>query len=187
MKADFDIGNLVYVILTIVFLAVGALGKKKKPPRNVTADEGETEVIPDIRSQFMDLFKDVNPVPQDYSDTDYIPETEKDMDEEAVLDSVPEDFSSEYAEETVSEPVKAEYSNIDYSNQAKSSLDTTGMDEGESVFDYNEGKGAPGNESVNSPYYQTQGSSTDVLSDITEDFDARKAFIYSEIFKRKEF
>ena len=28
---DFDIGNLVYIVLTLIFLIVGALGKKKKP------------------------------------------------------------------------------------------------------------------------------------------------------------
>ncbi len=42
---DFDIGNLVYIVLTLIFLIVGALGQKKKPNPQVfeSYDEDQEE------------------------------------------------------------------------------------------------------------------------------------------------
>jgi len=39
MKMDFDIGNMFYIILTLIIIIAGAFGKKKKPVHSPAASE----------------------------------------------------------------------------------------------------------------------------------------------------
>ena len=57
---DFDIGTLIYILLTIVFIVIGSLGKKKKPVINAPGEESAgTESMDDpITENLKKLFGD---------------------------------------------------------------------------------------------------------------------------------
>jgi hypothetical protein len=187
MKADFDIGNLLYVVLTIVFLAVGALGKKKKPVQKVSEEPQDATIDTDtIKSQFQDLFRELNPTTQLLREQEYqfIP-TEK-TEEEPLLDSVPKE-SSESAIDVIPVYEQPIDSNINYNDQAQSSLDTTGMDEGEPVFDYKKDHNSLVYNDLTKEYDSVLAYHEEELAEIIDGFDPKTAFVYSEIFKRKEF
>ena len=188
MKADFDIGNLVYVILTIVFLVIGAMGKKKKPlPRVSEEDVPEITPEPDnLKSQFQELFRELNPNTELLKQQEYYFTPKDSVEEGPSLDVVPE-LSTESVEDIIPPETQAIDSNINYSDQAKSSLDTTGMDEGEPAFDYEKDQSSLVYNQETKEYSSVLSDREEELAFLVDDFDPKKAFIYSEIFKRKEF
>jgi hypothetical protein len=187
MKADFDIGNLVYVILTIAFLIIGAIGKKKKPVVRVSDDAQDAEVNPDsIKSQLQVLFNEFNPTTELLKEPEYKFSSESSVEEGPALDVVPE---ADY--ESVEEIIPAYKTPLDnpFSNyeQAKSSLDTTGMDEGIPAFDYEKDDNSLVYNKKTKEYSAVLSEDEEVLAGIIDDFDPKAAFVYSEIFNRKEF
>lgn len=186
MKADFDIGNLVYVILTVVFLIIGAVGKKKKPRAQVS-DEEETIPEPEnLKAQFQEIFKEFSPTIEAIKQQDYY-FTEKDSVEYSTpVDTIPE-LSSETIEDIIPPAAQPIDSNINYNDQAQSSLDITGMDEGSSAFDYSKDHSSLVYNDVTDEYSEVLSEQEEELSGIIDGFDPKKAFIYSEIFNRKDF
>lgn len=188
MKADFDIGNLLYVALTIVFLIIGAMGKKKKPVQRQTEESPESiPVSEDIKSQFQELFREFNPVPQDYKEEEYSFAPTESVEDGPVLDVVPDERI-----ESVEYPAYQEYiqpldSNINYNDQAQSSLDTTGMDEGTPAFNYQKDEGSLIYNDLTKEYTSVLSDEEEELAGIVDNFDPKSAFVYSEIFNRKEF
>jgi len=187
MKADFDIGNLVYVILTIVFLVIGAVGKKKKPAP-VSSDEYHDEPVDEnsIKSQFQEMFREFNPVPEPVKEQEYSFTQKDSLEDGTSLDIVPE-YSFESIEDIIPASSPPLDSNINYYEQAQSSLDTTGMDEGTPAFDYDEDSSSLVYNEVTKEYSAVLSRNEEVLAELVDGFDARTAFVYSEIFNRKEF
>lgn len=187
MKADFDIGNLLYVVLTIVFLIFGALGKKKKPAPKVADEPQDTSTADsNIKFQLEDLFKELNPVPEIEKEPEYDYAREGSVEDDIPIDTVP--LVSETPVDTVPEYVQPIDSNINYNDQAQSSLDTAGMEEGTPDFDYSrENRLFQNGDLTIEGASSENGSEQGELEAVVDDFDPRSAFIYSEIFKRKEF
>lgn len=188
MKAEFDIGNLVYVLLTIVFLAVGALGKKKKKPVTQVSEETPgTDIAPDsIKSQFQELLRELNPTAEIQREQEYSFTPKGSVEEGPILDVVPED-SSESLIDTIPAFNQPLDSNINYNDQARSSLDTTGMDEGVPDFDYEKDHNSLIYNKITKEYDSVMMEHEEELAGIVDGFDPKAAFVYSEIFNRKEF
>jgi hypothetical protein len=188
MKADFDIGNLVYVILTIVFLAFGALGKKKKKPvPQVSEEPQDNDLNPDsIKSQFQELFRELNPAVEILKEQEYSFTPKNTVEDGPPLDVVPE-FSPESLLDIIPPADQPLDSNINYTDQAQSSLDITGMDEGEPAFDYKKDNNSLVYNKITDEYDSVLMEHEEELEGIVGSFDPKTAFVYSEIFKRKEF
>ena len=187
MKAGFDIGNLVYVVLTIVFLVVGALGKKKKPVAQVSDEAEDVETDSNsIKSQFQELFREFNPglTIQERPTYDFSPG--ENIEDVAAIDIVPRpnNVSSIDFVPINDQPID---SNINYKDQAQSSLDTAGMDEGLPIFDYQKDHHSLVYNTVTNEYNTLLLDHEVELAEIIDGFDPKTAFVYSEIFKRKEF
>jgi hypothetical protein len=184
MKADLDIGSLIYIILTIVFIIAGAVGKKKKPAPS--ARQAGTSEPRDTGSgiRFEDIMRELNPVPIPVNEPEFIFGSEKTVEDSPVIDTVPEPYA---VEDTIPADTQPIDNTRNYRELAKSSLDTVSSNEGSSVFGY--AKAADAGQDYD-PDDITNPQKEDlelVLADINESFDAREAFIYSEIFKRKDF
>jgi hypothetical protein len=188
MKADFDIGNLVYVILTIVFLVIGAMGKKKKPIPQAS-DEESPEVVPEpdnIKSQFQELFRELNPATDLIKQQEYYFSPKETVEEGTSLDVVP-DLSNESVEDIIPPETQPVDSNINYNDQAQSSLDTSGMDEGTPAFDYDKDHSSLVYNDLTKEYSTVLSDQEEEMVSLVDDFDPKTAFIYSQIFNRKEF
>lgn len=183
MKADFDIGNLLYVVLTILFLVLGAFGKKKKPasvaPESTPDDN-------DIRSQFQDIFREINPAAEYIREPLYNNVEESNVESGPGLDTLPEDpFESIEEISAGGEPVlDTTHSNYDL---AVSSLENIETEEGVSVFSIMKEIQEEDPNDLTSKSYEAETEGNPELALITEGFEARTAFIYSEIFNRKVF
>ncbi len=174
MKADLDIGSLIYVLLTVVFLVVGAVGKKKKP-----APERKPELQDEPQSgiSFDAIMRELNPLPVAPQETEYSFSPETTVEDGPAIDTVPGQYSpvDTIPEETV--PVDNTFS---YTSYTLSELDSSSAKEGTSVFASKTGAfGIPGEDPE-----EADGA---FAAEISSDFDARKAFVYSEIFKPKYF
>jgi hypothetical protein len=187
MKADFDIGNLVYVILTIVFLVIGAVGKKKKPLPGVSAKPQDSQEEPEnLKTQFQELFREFNPGLEILKEPEFSFTPKSTVEDGPGLDVMPE-YSTETIEDIippVSQPID---SNINYNDQAQSSLDTAGMDEGVHAFDYEKDHSSLIYNDLTKEYSSILTDDEEEMVVLVEEFDPKKAFLYSEIFKRKEF
>ncbi len=186
MKADFDIGNLVYVILTIVFVAIGAMGKKKKPQTQVSHEEDVSEEPETLKTQFQEIFRELNPTTEVLRAQEYYFTSKDSVEDTTPIDVVP-DLSTEKIEDIIPAETQPIDSNIDYRDQAQSSLDTTGMDEGEPAFDYSKDHSSLVYNSLTDQYSAALTDMEEEMSGLVEDFNPRTAFIYSEIFNRKDF
>jgi hypothetical protein len=187
MKADFDFGNLIYVLLTIAFLVYGAIGKKKKPLPRVSAEPQNSEEEPvNLKTQFQELFREFNPGLEILKEPEFTFSPKKTVEDGPGLDVLP-DFSTETIEDIippVSQPID---SNINYNDQAQSSLDTAGMDEGVHAFDYEKDHSSLVYNDLTKEYSSVLTDDEEEMAVLVEEFDPKKAFLYSEIFKRKEF
>jgi hypothetical protein len=187
MKAAFDFGNLVYVILTVAFLIIGAIGKRKKPVTRVPDEyQGRDETQGSIKSQFQELLKEFNPTAEIITNQEYSFSPKESVEEGPALDVVPE-LTTESVLDIVPAAEQPIDSNIDYRDQAQSSLDITGLDEGEPVFNYGKDHNLLIYNTITKEYNSTLTEDEELLAEIVDGFDARTAFVYSEIFKRKEF
>jgi hypothetical protein len=198
MKAAFDFGDLLYVVLTIIFIAAGAFGKKKKPVqqrpvKRIPAENGNQEVITSKGFNIDDLLKDYLGVPDiaTKSETDtelYEPEraedntgnTEEYIPEEPVPATSLEDQGYEkYTEEraVTSEEYKSAFGPSIMESQGFEEITKSEISDEETITDQislSEGQGV------------VQDGYNPELEGIVGEFDARKAFIYSEIFNRRD-
>jgi len=187
MKAEFDIGNLVYVILTIAFLAIGALGKKKKPVRQVSEEPSDDNVTPNsIESQIQELFRELNPSVELEQKQEYSFTPQGSVEEGPILDIIPED-NTESKIDVIPAFERPIDSNINYNDQAHSSLDTTGMEEGIPDFDYEKDHSSLIYNDLTQEFSTVSTQDEVELAGIVDGFDPKTAFVYSEIFNRKEF
>lgn len=85
MKMDFDIGNLLYIIITLVAVSVGLLGKKKKPAQQAPGEDG-AETTPAFLENLQRAF---NMDLQDQAVTEYGEYEEEVPGEEEIVEPAP--------------------------------------------------------------------------------------------------
>ncbi|MEN8201940.1 MAG: hypothetical protein ABFS28_05040 [Bacteroidota bacterium] len=168
---DFDIGNLLYVVITLVAIIVGLLGKKKKPVDKGTGESGD-----EARPGFMENLEKVlrmgqeDPQPVDIQDYE-----EEIFTEEYEAAAEP---TSGPAAETVAEPAFPSHSIMDDYDKIMGEFIEGGHD-----------------------IFRTDGDNTDeslkVIDldheagtdyfEIVKDFDAGTAVVYSAIINRLDY
>ena len=164
MKMDFDIGNILYIIITLVVVLVGVLGKKKKPAEGGGAPVGEG------RSSFMENLERVLTMGQEQARIMDLQEYEQDL--------TPEEYAYEEPEQDV---------------QAEGSTGLSLMEEYERLiqrrsetnpFPLLEEGGIVGEALQVIDLEEEYG--TDYF-EIVRDFDAGKAIVYSAIIDRLDY
>ena len=78
---DFDIGNLLYIVITLVAVIVGVLGKKKKPADGGSGAPGESAARPG----FLENLERVLQMGQEQPEIKDLQEFETDLPDEEVL------------------------------------------------------------------------------------------------------
>ena len=78
---DFDIGNLLYIVITLVAVIVGVLGKKKKPADGGSGAPGESAARPG----FLENLERVLQMGQEQPEIKDLQEFEADLPDEEVL------------------------------------------------------------------------------------------------------
>ena len=162
---DFEIGNLLYIVITLVAVIVGVLGKKKKP-----ADGGSGAPERAARPGFLENLERVLQVGQEQTEIKNLQDFEADFPVEEVI-------VAEAEEESIGDlrnrpSIMEEYDRIMNRNK-EGELDPM-MAEGEltdgtmEVFDLDEMQGAN--------YFE-----------IVRDFDAGTAVVYSSIINRLDY
>jgi hypothetical protein len=187
---DLDFDSLIYIIITIVFLALGALGKKKKPVQSnpvfeemdvPDAYDVKDDPIPDPLKEFFGAYMN-QPVPEpevrnvepasEILDT-YTP-VESKLDTYIPSESVLDTYTP--AESTLDIPV----SGID---SIQSYLDKQVHQEGVPVFEHYVYEDVIKQSEIGDVHEKTLRNP--VISEIIKDFEVRKAVIYAEILKPK--
>lgn len=161
---DFDIGNILYIVITLVVVIVGLLGKKKKP-----ADGGTSEPGSEAQPGFMENLERVLKMGQEESLVADLEPFEEDL--------PVEESAQVQAAEPVSDVMKRpsimdEYDRI-MNRRTDGDLDLI-MAEGESMTE--------AMEVVDLDYVP----GTDYF-EIIKDFDAGTAVVYSAIINRLEY
>lgn len=170
---DFDIGTLVYVLLTLIFLIVGALGKKKKenPQTFETYDEekqGGEKALENFEERFENLFSDEksSEEPAAQEREEMYRQTEAGSEEKPgylldspydKIDDIPEDYNKVHREGKKDELYRMEDHIEEISRKTRLKMVSYGK---------------------NKPSF---------VQKALRDFDPRKAYLYSEIFKPKYF
>ncbi len=169
MEIDFD--TLIYLIFTIIFIAVGALGKKKRPAQTQPVPSSEEEMQAKGRTfsdNFNSLFEDVD----------------RNLDDiESSVDILDE---SEHSVESMSgSTLDTPYSTLD---KPVSRLDEVpGSPRAESYPERIEDQYQRIMHSIKTPKAVGYKKSNAFVDEFRKDFDARKAVIYSELINPKYF
>ncbi len=162
---EFDIGNILYIVITLVAVIIGLLGKKKKP-----VNKGEGEEGGEAQPGFMQNLERVLRMGQENPEVSELQAFEEDLPPEEVL-------VSEAEPNDRWEPIKApsimdEYERIMQSNQQEDpDIFFSGENEMDQVLDVIE---------------LDRESGTGFL-DVVQNFDARTAVVYSAIINRLDY
>jgi RNA-binding protein YhbY len=162
---DFDIGNILYIVITIVAVAVGLLGKKKKPAEGGSGTPGS-----EARPSFMENLERVLTMGQEPQEVQYLQESEEGLPAEELVkvEVVEEDFSDLRNRPSIMD----EYERIMNSGNV-GELDLNGS-EGESMTEILEVSDL--DELPGTDYFE-----------IVKDFDAGTAIVYSSIINRLDY
>ena len=162
---DFDFGNILYIVITLVAVIVGVLGKKKKP-----ANQGTREEAGDAQPGFMENLERMLRMGQENPQVSDLQSFEEELPEE-------EEHVAEQGMASQREPMKAPSIMDDYDRIMQGS----GQGDSDLYFTDGENMTEP-MELVDLDRYP--GTS---LSDLTKDFDARTAVIYATIINRLDY
>ena len=165
---DFDIGNILYIVITLVAVVVGLLGKKKKPA-NQSPAETENEAQPGFMENIERFLRMGQENPQVTDLQDY--EENIAFEEERPSASL----NSELAVETV---VRSKSILDDY-DQIMNSMDGVVYDTSFTNGDYHL------DESLEVIDMDHEGET--YYLDIVKDFDAGRAIVYSAIINRLDY
>jgi hypothetical protein len=162
---DFDIGNILYIVITLVAVIVGLLGKKKKPAEGGSGGEGS-----EARPGFMENLERVLQMGQEEPVIRDLQEFEEDLPaEEFAVVQTPEEA---YPEVRNRPSIMDEYDRIMKSNPDGgynlNGPDGENMTEALEVIDLDEITGTD--------YFE-----------IVKDFDAGTAVVYSAIINRLDY
>jgi len=160
---DFEIGNILYIVITLVAVIVGVLGKKKKP-----ADGGSSAPESGARPGFMENLERVLQMGQEPVEITELQENEEDL---AVEEVVPVPAAEESFDDVRNRPsIMDEYERIMNRSRDGEFL----MDDGElnnealEVLDLDDMQGTN--------YFE-----------IVREFDAGTAVVYSTIINRLDY
>lgn len=165
---DFDIGTFIYILLTLVFIIIGSLGKKKKPqakpqPRQEGGEIIAEEELDPFTDNFKKLFGDFD-VPSSATE-EYSLTTEKDSKDEEIkidtFDDKPDSIQSTLDVPVAEEGISGIYKLEDHMKEIMENSEIMMVERGYSQSTF--------------------------VSRALRDFDPRKALLYSEIFKPKYF
>ena len=162
---DFDFGNILYIVITLVAVIVGILGKKKK-----AANQGTGEEAGDAQPGFMEKLERMLTMGQENPQVSDLQSFEEDL-------PVEEEYVTEQGVASQWEPLKAPSIMDNYDRIMK------GSDQGDSDLYFTDGENPTDSlELIDLDRYP--GTS---LPDLTKDFDARTAVIYSAIINRLDY
>jgi len=165
---DFDFGNLIYIILTLVFVIFGAMNKKKKKvqtPQEVLDEDAEMEV--EVEQPLSSVDEKLKRIFGDFVDIDEPSKVVKDQYDEEITEQ----------EQTVYEPIpEAKYTSFDNVEEEKDSSVYRLSDHMDSIRVENA-------KSIISDVKQNPSFTQQLF----KEFDPKKALLYSEIFKPKYF
>ena len=162
---EFDIGNILYIVITLVAVLVGVLGKKKKKGTPATGEEGGN-----AQPGFMENLERFLTMGQENPAVVDLQEFEEDL-------PVEESLVSELESESRYEPMKApsimdEYDRIMQGSQQEES--DIYFSQGDSMM-----------ESLDLIELDEEAGTS--FFDIVEKFDARTAIVYSAIINRLDY
>lgn len=168
---DFDIGNLVYILITAAFVIFSIIGKKKK--RAVQPKVQEVENEPDITEKpESNLSEKLKSMFGEFIDMDSsIDKAEEEIDE-SVYGYVQDDFESENAD--YKEKLDSIHSKPDTVSDEKGASSI--LEHIKNIKSDNANKDR-----------RTSASRASYVEEALKDFDAKKAILFSEIFKPKYF
>jgi len=162
---DFDIGNILYIVITLVAVIVGLLGKKKKP-----AGQGEGEGAGEAQPGFLENLERALRMGQENPEVTDLQSFEEDLPGEVVVESEAE---GSMASESMKAPsIMDDYDRI-MQNRQEDDTDIFFTGEG----DMNQ---------VLEVIELDQESGTGFL-DMVQEFDARTAVVYSAIINRLDY
>lgn len=165
---DFDIGNFLYILLMIVFVILGSLGKKRKPqtPSEITEQEDAEAGIRDIPA---DIFEENLKKYFVHSDPEAINPDENQY------------KSAEFSENTLLDTPASPW------DKYQGILDPPGFEKGTSVTYKIEDhiEEITRQSKLNQNLYTAR--KTDFVKKALKDFDPKKAIIYKEVFEPKYF
>ena len=162
---DFDIGNLLYIVITLVAVIIGVLGKKKKP-----AEGGSGEQESEAKPGFLENLERVLQMGQEQPQVRDLQDFEEDLPVEQVI---PDEVEEESFADLRNRPsIMDEYDRI-MNRSGDGELDSMMGDEGNmdevlEVLDLDEISGTN--------YFE-----------IVRDFDAGTAVVYSAIINRLDY
>jgi uncharacterized protein YdiU (UPF0061 family) len=163
---DFDIGNILYIIITLVALSLGLLGKKKKKPVDGTSETRESESQPGFLEN---LERTLSRLGQDDREIMDLREYEPDL--------PPEDSEDEEIVEIVPEPASA----------------SSWMDNYEQILKRMEDREADPDlmkmESTSKPIEVIELEKEEAVDyfKVVQNFDAGTAIVYSAIINRLDY
>lgn len=164
---DFDIGNILYVVITLVAITVSLLGKKKKP-----VDKGNEESESQARPGFLENLEKVLLMGQEKPQVQDMDDYEADrLIEEA--EPVPHELS-----DPVLESMATSGSILDNYDRIMNSLDSMNQ---EDFFKESDSEG----ETLEVVQSDQEGGSN--YFDMIRHFDARTAIVYSAIINRLDY
>jgi hypothetical protein len=165
---DFDLGNILYVVITLVAIAAGLLGKKKKP-----ANQSPTETGNEAQPGFMENIERILRMGQENPQVNDLQDFEDDIAFEETMP--PASLHSELADKTVV-PSK---SILDDYDQIMNSMDGV-------VYDTSFTNGDRHSEESLELIDMDHEEGIHYL-DIVKDFDAGTAIVYSAIINRLDY
>ena len=162
---EFDIGSILYIVITLVAVLIGVLGKKKKP-----GAPGTGEVSGKARPGFMENLERLLTMGQENPAIVDLQEFEEDLPTEE--ERIPELESKSRWQPMKAPSILNEYERIMQGNQQEASdiyfKEGGSMTESLELIDLDEDSGTS-------------------FPDIVSDFDARKAIVYSAIINRLDY
>ena len=183
MNLDFDITNLVYILLMIIFIIAGAFGKKKKPPKIVMSEEPAVESAEDLlQMKLKEFYADFQ------ASQDEAPQGSYSGDE--IIEEKYDPPLVEKSQEMIEQTLFTEYrsvQNIGSIEYEGENLDAIGDEEGVPNWNYEEQdyiddqiKLSEGQELIPIDYNEE-------LAELLQHFDARQGLIYAEILHRRDY
>jgi len=158
---DFDIGNILYIVITLVAVIVGLLGKKKKPAEGASEEPGS-----DARPGFMENLERVLQMGQEEHQVRDLQDFEEDL---PVEEAEPVPVVEESLNDVRSRPsIMDEYERIMNRNKDDEQDYILGGDEQMEVLEL-----IDLDETAGTDYFE-----------IVKDFDAGTAVVYSAIINR---
>jgi hypothetical protein len=186
-----DLDTLIYIIVMIIFIALGAFGKKKKPGQQVSeSSDGEEDVFmspDDVIAQKLKAFLG------DFEKNDKLADEPEPESEPVVQNDIKITQPPYYTNELYREPKESYLPPEPLPEEIPEKVNFFGdaSDEGNPVFEhFNIGKdvGLSDGDLTKQEDPHTDGVLVeDLFAEFTDGLDPKKAIIYSEIINRKQF